>query len=119
MFQQLTVTSRQGKDPGLTESKTGTAIARGSVPLEHGWGDSKEVTWCNWVAFGKSAETLAKYSTKGAIVTLSGPIKLSIWEKDDGDVTTLEMTVDKFSLISRPDSDQPKVAEPAADEVPF
>lgn len=78
-----------GKDPELSQSKSGASIVKFSVATKefrkNAAGDNIEETeWHRIVVFGKSAENCARYLNKGSSVFVEGKLKTSSWEDDKG-----------------------------------
>jgi len=63
----------------------------------------EEVTFVDCEAWGKTAETLSKYLSKGRPVFIEGRLKLDSWEKDGQKFSKLRVVVEGFQFIdSRP-----------------
>lgn len=63
----------------------------------------EEVTFVDCEAWGKTAETMAKYLAKGRPVFVEGRLKLDMWEKDGQKHSKMKVVVDSFQFIdSRP-----------------
>jgi single-strand DNA-binding protein len=79
-----------GKDPEMRYSPSGLAIATFSMATSESWkdkdtGDKKEKTeWHKIVAFGKTAEIIGQYNTKGDFLYIEGKIQTRDWEDKDG-----------------------------------
>jgi len=63
---------------------TGMAICKFTIANNEGWGDKKTVNFFNCTAFGKTAEAIANYTSKGSKVLIEGKIQLGSYEKKDG-----------------------------------
>lgn len=81
---------RLGKDADLRYTSTGLAVASFSLatnervkPSEREeWQDRAE--WHNIVVWGKTAENLAEYLTKGQRIYVEGRVQTRFWEDKDG-----------------------------------
>jgi single-strand DNA-binding protein len=77
-----------GKDPEITYTPAGLAVARFSIATSETWkdkstGDKKEKTeWHRVVTFGKLAEICGEYLVKGKQVFIEGRLQTSSYEKD-------------------------------------
>ena len=77
-----------GRDPEVTYTPAGLAVARFSIATSETWNDkaSGEKTvkteWHRIVAFGKLAEVCGEYLVKGKQVYIGGRLQTSSWEKD-------------------------------------
>lgn len=64
--------------------------------------------------FGKRAEALSRYLTKGQKVAVTGELRYSTWEKDGQRHSKLDVIVDDIVFMSqRQDANQPAQAAPA------
>jgi len=52
-----------GKDPELKQGKTSYCLF--SIAEQSGWGENKKTSWYNCISFGKQAEMISKYFSKG------------------------------------------------------
>jgi single-strand DNA-binding protein len=113
-----TVFGRIGKDAELRETNGGTQVANFSVALNvyNKPGDDKRTTWVNATIFGKQAESLTQYLTKGTAVALSGDLVLRRYEGRDGSGTRLDMAVNSVALLG---GGQKPAAKSDSDEIPF
>ena len=68
----ITIAGRVGKDPETRYLNDGSAVLSFSVADDQG--KDKPAIWWNCSLFGKRAESLAPYITKGASLTVSGNI---------------------------------------------
>jgi len=76
-----------GKDPEISYTPAGMAVARFSVATKEVWKDSngekKEKTeWHRVVVFASQAENCGRYLTKGKQVYVEGRLQTSEYEKD-------------------------------------
>ncbi|MCK5015481.1 MAG: single-stranded DNA-binding protein [Candidatus Peribacteraceae bacterium] len=91
------------RDPELKALPSGTKVANFSVATNHVWyNEAKEkqekVTFHNVVVFGKQAETVAQYFSKGMKILLEGRLDTQTWDdKDSGKkMYRTEIIMDKF-----------------------
>lgn len=59
----------------------------------------EEVTFVDCDAFGRTAETMAKYLKKGRPVFIDGHLRLDQWEKDGQKFSKLKVVVDNFQFV--------------------
>jgi len=94
-----------GKDPEIRYSQQGLAIVKFSIATSEQWtdkntGDRQEKTeWHNIVAFGKQAEILEKYLSKGSKIFVEGRIQTSTYEKDGQTRYFTEIVVANFQFL--------------------
>lgn len=74
-MQILTIAGNVGKDAVLRRTPNGDAVLGFSVAVENGKdrdGNKRESTWYDCSVWGKRAESLERYITKGCKLTLTG-----------------------------------------------
>ena len=95
-----------GKDPELTYTPSGQAVARFSLATtekrknsEGEWVDSTE--WHQIVMFGKTAEIAGQYLSKGQSVYIEGRISYGSYEKDGVTRYTTSIIGFQMNMLSR------------------
>jgi len=78
-----------GKDPELTYTPSGTAVAKASLATTERWtsrdGNKQEQTeWHNLVFWGRQAEVANEFLRKGSRIYVEGRIQYRSWEGQDG-----------------------------------
>ena len=131
---EVVVSGRLTRDAELRYTPNGTAVTDIIVASNRIWSkDSEkqeEATFVDVTIWGKQAESLAKYMTKGRHVMLTGRLKLNKWETDEGDKRSkLTVTAEKVNLTpggnsggssSSSESSTPKKKKTQVEEeVPF
>ena len=91
---------RLTKDPQLSFSKgKGTAIARLTVAVNSM--QKGEADFINCTAFGKTAETIGNYMTKGSQIAINGELRVDNYKKDDGTwVNNTSVIINRFEFVS-------------------
>ena len=72
-----------GKDAVLRRTNNGDAVLGFSVAVDNGKdknGNKRDSTWFNCSVWGKRAESLEAYITKGTKLTLSGRVDVDVYE---------------------------------------
>lgn len=89
MSTQVTILGNTGRDVELRYNQQGVAIANFSVASntvrKTAEGKKKKTDWYNVSAFGRQAETLAKYLQKGSQILVRGKLNLSAWQTHEGE----------------------------------
>ncbi len=89
MSTQVTILGNTGRDVELRYTPQGLPVANFSVASNTSRntpkGQEKKTDWYNVTAFGKQAETLAKYLQKGSQILVRGKLSLSAWETKSGE----------------------------------
>lgn len=112
------IAGRLGKDPELRYTKEGTAVCGLTVATSESYvdkasGERKEVTeWHKVTAWGKQAETAAKYLKKGSWLHVRGHNRTHKYDKDGQTHYATEVVCDRLDFIG------PKMAESPAPEAP-
>lgn len=76
---------RLGREPKMQYSPEGNAITNLSVAVNSGYGEKKETTWFDMVSFGKQAETLNQYLSKGSRFVFVAEFQgVKTYDKNDG-----------------------------------
>jgi len=77
-----------GQDPDLHYTPSGTAIANFNLATEEKWtkdGEKQTRTeWSKVVCFGKLAEIVGEYLSKGSQIYLEGRLRTESWEDKEG-----------------------------------
>ncbi len=97
-----------GQDPEIRQTQSGTAILSFSVAVNErvkdadgNWSD--RANWVRCTLFGKRAESIANYLTKGTKVAIEGKLRWSQWETDGQKRSKVEVIVDEIEFMSRRD----------------
>lgn len=120
------LTGRLTKEPSITATNT-TTVARFTLAVDRKFKkDGDQADFISCVAFGKSAESIEKYVTKGTKINLVGKIQTGSYEKDGRKVYTTDVIVDNWEFCeSKKSSEQVEtdgfinVPIGVADEMPF
>ena len=86
---KIQLIGRLGKDPELAYTQDGLGILKFTLATSEIYNDKngervENTTWHNVVLFGKMAETLANYLTKGKQVYVEGKIRNSSYDDKEG-----------------------------------
>ena len=99
-----------GRDPELSYTPGGLAVARFSIATSEQWtdketGEKKERTeWHRIVAFGKLAEICGQYLSKGKPVYIEGRIQTSSYEKDGITRYSTDIIASQMQMLGSKDS---------------
>ena len=94
---------RLTRDADLKYTTTGTAIAgislasNRSVKKQDNW--ETEVSYFDASIYGKSAENLKPYLTKGKTIAIAGHLKQDRWEKDGQKFSRIKIEVEEVQLL--------------------
>lgn len=96
---QVTLIGRLTKDSELKYTQSGTAVARFTIASNKKKKDSEEVSFFDIVAWGKLAENLNNYLTKGKQVALCGELRQNRWEQDGQKRSKIEVIAYTIQLL--------------------
>ena len=71
---KVILVGRLGQDPETKTSSNGKTFTKFSLATNDGYGENKKTNWHSCVAFGKSAEVIDKYVSKGNEIAISGTL---------------------------------------------
>ena len=128
------------RDPQLSYLPSQTAVVEFGLAVNRRWtgkdGDARQETcFVDCRAFGRQAENINKYLTKGRALFVEGRLTLDTWTAQDGTKRSKHrVTVENFQFLSGPSgkqvgegAEQPRPAEggdlddlgAAGDDIPF
>lgn len=121
------------RDIEMKYTQSGTAICPFSIAVNDRvkrgdeWVD--EATFVECTAFGKTAEVIGEYCSKGSPILVEGRLKLETWEKEGEKRSKLCVIANRIQLLggrkegeaSRNGSHKAttRVSEPVEEEIPF
>jgi len=131
----ITVVGRLTKDAQMKYTNSGTAIAEMSLAFSvYNYGKREdEASFVDVALFGKQADAVAKYLTKGQQVAVSGILRQDRWKNQEGENRSKHVIVaNNLQLLQRPaggaetaqerSNDAPRGPEPDdafPDDIPF
>lgn len=96
------------RDPEFRQTQTGFSVLSGGVAVNDRVKNQQTGQWedrpnyVDWTVFGARAESLQRILVKGMRVTLTGRLRWSQWEAQDGTKRSkLELAVDEVELPPR------------------
>ncbi len=142
MYQKIILVGRLGRDPEMRYTADGSPVTNFSMATDRKWtgrdGEKREeTTWWRISVWGKQAETVNEYLSKGRAVLVEGRIAADpqtggprIWTGQDGqprasfEVRALSVRFiggrgDTAATPGAPAGDVPAEGEISGDEVPF
>jgi single-strand DNA-binding protein len=120
-----------GRDAEVKVTASGQSVASFSIATTETWtkdGEKKEKTeWHRIVLWGRQADTLQPYLTKGKQVYIEGRLETRQWEKDGQKHYTTEVKADRIVLLGggggrgmdRGDRETGAYADPLKDPTPI
>lgn len=117
MLNLFAIEGRFTQDPQQFTSKSGNLVVRCSIAVQ----ESKEVVhFLDFTAFGKAAEIISKWCTKGSLVSVQGKLtKDSYTDKSGKKVTSISLIANSVSLLAKAQvKEQPEQRERVYRETP-
>ena len=100
-------TGNVGKDAESRFLPNGDPVVSFSVGVKSGYGEKATTTWARCAMFGKRAESVSQYLTKGQLVGISGEVTLREWNDKEGQKrNSLEVRVNDLTLLGKKDGQQ-------------
>lgn len=117
---RVSISGNLTRDSELRVTQGGTAVLgfgvavndRRKNPQTGEWEDVPNYVDC--ALFGKRADSLAGYLTKGTKVAVDGRLRYSSWERDGQRRSKLEVIVDEIEFMSRAGDSKPVYGAQAA-----
>ena len=120
---------RVTQDARLAYTTGGTAYAKFSLAVNKKYGGKESVSFFNMSVWGKTAEALSQYLTKGKMVSVVCEAEQNRWENESGPQSRVEFRVNSIQLLSSGESRSEQRSEPHYeqagpenfddDEIPF
>lgn len=105
MFQRIELIGRVGRDPETRYTGSGKAVANFSIATSESWKDNngekqEKTVWWKLVAWGKLAEIIQQYVTKGQLLMVAGSGDNREWTDKEGvKRTSFEVTVREMKML--------------------
>ena len=97
---KIILTGNITKDAELRYTANDKAYSKFSIANNEGYGENKKTTFFNCTLWGKSAENLNRFLTKGQKVLITGKIELGKYTDKEGiERTTVDINVDSFGGV--------------------
>jgi len=81
---RVIIIGRLTRDAELKSTQSGTALCNLSIANNEKYGDKENVSYFEAVMWGKGAEALTQYLTKGKKIAVEGRLQQSRWDDKDG-----------------------------------
>jgi single stranded DNA-binding protein (ssb) len=110
-----------GRDPEMKISQSGTSVCRFSLAVSEKYNNQQQTEWFNCVSFGKLAEIVDQYLSKGSQAYIEGRIQTRKYQAKDGsDRYSTDVIVNNLVMLgnNRGQGGKPSPAQPTDDD-PF
>ncbi len=101
---KVMIIGRLGQNPDMKYTPGGRAVCNLSIATSEEWKDQagqkqSRTEWHRVVAFGKQAEILEKYLSKGDQMYLEGRLQTDSWEKNGQKHYTTQIMLSEFRFL--------------------
>lgn len=107
---QVNLTGRLTRDVEVRYTQSGKAVGSGTIAVTRRFKNAEgntESDFIQYVVWGKSAEILSQYTSKGTLIALTGSWQTRSYEKDDGTrVYVNELNVENFDFLEKKSDSQ-------------
>ncbi len=113
MYQSITIVGRLGRDPEMRYLPNGDPVTSFSIATDRVYNDKsgtrqKETTWFRISVFGKQAETVNQYASKGKMVLVEGRLQVDaktggprVYTRQDGTTaSSFEVVANSVRFLS-------------------
>lgn len=100
-FNKIIIVGYLGRDPEMRYTPQGTAVCNFSVATSEKKGDQELTTWFRVQVWGKQAENVNQYLSKGSQVYVEGRLRQDEYTDKEGNKrTTLEVNASDVRFLS-------------------
>ena len=102
MYNKVILIGRLVNTPELNKTANDKSVARATLAVNRrykGQNGEREADFVNVVVWGKLAETLASYASKGSLISLDGELRTRRYEKDGVMHYVTEVLCNGFQLL--------------------
>ena len=99
---KVVLIGRLTRDPDLKYiASTGTAVTNITLAVDRAFKKEgrPEADFLRCVCYGKTAETIATYFSKGRLIAVSGRIETGSYDKDNVKVFTTDIIIEDFQFL--------------------
>lgn len=91
-----------------------------NIAVNEGYGDKKKTHFIPCIAWGKTAEFMANYVSKGDMVSVEGRLQQSQWQDQDGNNrSAIGVSANQVNLLRKKDSQATKQVKDTFESPPF
>ena len=102
MYNKVILIGRLVNTPELNKTANDKSVARATLAVNRRYKEQngeREADFVNVIVWGKLAETLASYATKGSLISLDGELRTRRYEKDGVTHYVTEVLCNGFQLL--------------------
>lgn len=107
------------RDPELSYTPSGTAVCKGGIAVDSGWGDKVRTCFIDYTIFGKTAESFKGHCRKGAAMLFEAQLNLEQWtDKNNNKRSRHSLLVNRWQFAGPKPQDRQDSADAAIDNTP-
>ena len=102
MYNKVILIGRLVNTPEVNKTANDKSVVRATLAINRrykGQNGEREADFVNVIVWGKLAETLASYATKGSLISLDGELRTRRYEKDGVTHYVTEVLCNGFQLL--------------------
>ena len=102
MYNKVILIGRLTSTPEVNKTSNDKSVARATLAVNRrykGQNGDRETDFVNLVVWGKLAETMASYASKGSLISLDGEIRTRRYEKNGVMQYVTEVLCQSFQLL--------------------
>lgn len=102
MYNKVILIGRLTSTPEVNKTSNDKSVARATLAVNRrykGQNGDRETDFVNLVVWGKLAETMASYATKGSLISVDGEIRTRRYEKNGNMQYVTEVLCNGFQLL--------------------
>ncbi len=116
MINNVVLLGRVANDPEMRYTPQGTPVTKFRMAVDRGRKDpngNDQTDWLDIVCFQKTAELVAQYFDKGAMIGVEGRVQSRTWEGQDGQKRyAVEIIANRVSFVeSKSEADRRRAAK--------
>lgn len=116
-FNQITLSGHVGQDPTMRYTPNGDPVCNFRMAVNTRRAGQEETEWFRVTCWGRLAETVGQYVTKGRRVLVSGRLHSRTWTDDDGkDRFGNEVTASTVVFLERATGQQEQSVQPPSSD---
>lgn len=105
MLNRVTLVGRITRDLELRKTTTGTSYVKFSVAMDRFGANQNQTDFVNCTAWARTAENMAQYLSKGAMIAVDGSLQSSTYQDQSGKtVYALEVNANRVSFLESKNS---------------
>ncbi|MDP7008705.1 MAG: single-stranded DNA-binding protein [Phycisphaerales bacterium] len=132
-YNKVLIMGNLTRDPELKQTPSNQSVAQIGIAMNRKFKDREgtlreETTFVDCEAWGRTAEVMSQYLSKGKPVFVEGRLKLDQWQDKDGNNRSkLKVVIESFQFIDSkggqsstpPTAGAATTAAPPVDDIPF